>query len=170
MGRPHRCRKIRQTHFKKVLLEKSHYPLEREILGIEKTANINFFEDITAVTIIGMIKDEEPVIAFSGNLNKDHLLGLLKKEEPEDEGILGKITGFISGLLGESGEDIDEEDEEEIEEEESEETEEEEGEEETEDEEEKEIEDEEPEEEEESSGARKKLLSWIKDLLESDEE
>lgn len=76
--------KFAQTQFKEVLMEKSHFPLGREILGIEKTANINFFEDIAAVTIIGMINDEEPVIAFSGNLNKDHLLGLLKEEEPEE--------------------------------------------------------------------------------------
>lgn len=76
--------KFAKTQLKEVFMEKSHFPLEREILGIEKTANINFFEDITAVTIIGMIKDEEPIIAFSGNLNKDHLLGLLKKEEPEE--------------------------------------------------------------------------------------
>ncbi len=76
--------KFSQTQFKKALLEKSQYPMEREIFGIEKAANINFFEDITAVTIIGMINDDEPVIAFSGNLNKDHLLGLLKEEEPEE--------------------------------------------------------------------------------------
>jgi len=76
--------KFAQTHLKKVLLEKSHFPLEREIFGIEKTANINFFEDIVAVTFIGMINGDEPVIAFSGNLNKDHLLGLLKKEEHEE--------------------------------------------------------------------------------------
>ncbi len=76
--------KFARTQFKEVLMKKSHYPLEREIFGIEKAANINFFEDITAVTIIGMINDDEPVIAFSGNLNKDHLLGLLKEEKHEE--------------------------------------------------------------------------------------
>lgn len=73
--------KLANTQFTKMFSENYDSDIEREILGIEKTANIDFFKDITAVTAIGMDEGKgEPVIAFSGNLNKEHLLSLLKKE------------------------------------------------------------------------------------------
>lgn len=73
--------KLANTQFAKMFSENYDSDIEREILGIEKTANIDFFKDITAVTAIGMDEGKgEPVIAFSGNLNKEHLLSLLKKE------------------------------------------------------------------------------------------
>jgi hypothetical protein len=78
--------KISKMQIKKYFTDKYDTDIEREILGIEKTADIDFFEDITAVTAIGFGDDRnEPVIAFSGNINKDHLLSLLKKEEVPDE-------------------------------------------------------------------------------------
>ena len=74
--------KLANTQFAKMFSENYDSDIEREILGIEKTANIDFFKDITAVTAIGMDEGKgEPVIAFSGNLNKEHLLSLLKKEK-----------------------------------------------------------------------------------------
>ena len=74
--------KLANTQFTKMFSENYDSDIEREILGIEKTANIDFFKDITAVTAIGMDEGKgEPVIAFSGNLNKEHLLSLLKKEK-----------------------------------------------------------------------------------------
>jgi len=73
--------KLANTQFTKMFSENYDSDIGREILGIEKTANIDFFKDITAVTAIGMDEGKgEPVIAFSGNLNKEHLLSLLKKE------------------------------------------------------------------------------------------
>jgi hypothetical protein len=77
--------KLSKTQIKKIFTEKYDSDLEHEILGIEETANIDFFEDITAVTAIGMDEgSDEPVIAFSGNLNKEYLLSLLKDEEYEE--------------------------------------------------------------------------------------
>jgi hypothetical protein len=73
--------RLAASKMKKIFTDNYDSDIEREILGIEKTANIDFFKDITAVTAIGTEDDKgEPVIAFSGNLNKDHLLSLLKKE------------------------------------------------------------------------------------------
>ena len=77
--------KFAQTRLKDILMEKSHRPLGREIEDIERTADINFFEDISAVTAIGMKNEDEPILAFSGNLNKDRLLRLLKEEEHPEE-------------------------------------------------------------------------------------
>lgn len=77
--------KIAQSDLKNIFTDEYETDLEREMLGIEKTAGIDFFEDITAVTAIGFGNDrEEPVIAFSGNINKDHLLSLVEEEEPEE--------------------------------------------------------------------------------------
>lgn len=75
--------KISKTRLKDLFTKKYDTDIEREILGIEKTAKIDFFEDITAVTAIGFGDDhDEPVIAFSGNINKNHLLSLLSEEDP----------------------------------------------------------------------------------------
>ncbi|MGD2295243.1 MAG: hypothetical protein PVF22_05345 [Candidatus Aminicenantes bacterium] len=78
--------KIAKTQFKQVFIDQHDTDFEREILGIEKTVNIDFFRDITAVTAIGMNNDtDEPVIAFSGDLNKDHLIALLEEAEDPEE-------------------------------------------------------------------------------------
>ncbi len=74
--------KFAETELKKILEKNSDNDIGREILGIEKTTGIDFFSDISAVTVIGMNHDNnEPVVAFSGSLDKNHLLGLLKEEE-----------------------------------------------------------------------------------------
>jgi hypothetical protein len=78
--------KLAQTKLRDIFKDKMKHKLGKEISEIEKTANIDFFEDITAVTAIGMNSDDdEPVIAFSGNLNKDSLLSLLKEKETPEE-------------------------------------------------------------------------------------
>lgn len=77
--------KFAKTQLKGILEDKTEGKFGKEIRTIEKTANIKFLDDISAVTAIGMANDEEPVIAFSGNLNKDHLLSLLKEEETPEE-------------------------------------------------------------------------------------
>lgn len=78
--------KFAQTELKKILEKNSENDFSREIMGIERTTGIDFFSDITAVTAIGMNhNNNEPVLAFSGKLNKEHLLGLLKEEESPDE-------------------------------------------------------------------------------------
>jgi hypothetical protein len=74
--------KFAKTELKQILEKNSENDLGREIMGIEKTTGIDFFSDISAVTLIGMNhENNEPVVAFSGNLDKTHLLGLLKEEE-----------------------------------------------------------------------------------------
>jgi len=78
--------KLAQTKLKDVLLGTSGSDFSREISEIEETAQISFFEDISAVTAVGMgMEDEKIVIAFSGNLNKGYLLGLLMEEESHKE-------------------------------------------------------------------------------------
>lgn len=78
--------KFAQTELKQILEKKSENDIGREILGIEKTTGIDFFSDISAVTVIGMNHDnDEPVVAFSGSLDKAHLLGLLNEEESPNE-------------------------------------------------------------------------------------
>ncbi len=78
--------KFAQTELKQILEKISDNDMGREIMGIEKTMDINFFNDISAVTVIGMNHDnDEPVVAISGSLDKTHLLGLLKEEESLDE-------------------------------------------------------------------------------------
>lgn len=76
-----------KTELKQILEKNSENDIGKEILGIEKITGIDFFSDISAVTLIGMNqKNNEPVVAFSGSLDKSHLLGLLKeKEESPDE-------------------------------------------------------------------------------------
>jgi len=79
---------IAKTEFKKYFTEKFDTDIEREIMGIEKTAGINFFDDMTAVTVVGFGSDRnEPVIAFSGKINKERLLSLLKDESADLEEI-----------------------------------------------------------------------------------
>jgi hypothetical protein len=79
---------IAKSEFKKYFTEKFDTDIEREIMGIEKTAGIDFFDDMTAVTVIGFGSDRnEPVIAFSGKINKERLLSLLKKEAEDLEEI-----------------------------------------------------------------------------------
>lgn len=74
--------KFAQTELKQILEKISDNDMGKEIMGIEKMTGIDFFSDISAVTVIGMNHDnDEPVIAFSGSLDKSHLLGLLKEEE-----------------------------------------------------------------------------------------
>lgn len=78
--------KFAQTELKQILEKISENNMGREIMGIEKILGINFFNDISAVTMIGMNNDnDEPVVAISGKLDKTHLLGLLKEEESPDE-------------------------------------------------------------------------------------
>ncbi len=78
--------KFAQTELKQILEENTEQEFGREIMGIEKMTGIDFFSDISAVTVIGINQNnEEPVLAFSGNLDKSHLLGLLKEEETPKE-------------------------------------------------------------------------------------
>ncbi len=77
--------KFAQTELKQILEQNSENDIGREIMGIEKTTGIDFFSDISAVTVIGMNHDnDEPVVVFSGSLDKTHLLGLLKEESPNE--------------------------------------------------------------------------------------
>ncbi|MFC2160057.1 hypothetical protein ACFLRW_01055 [Acidobacteriota bacterium] len=78
--------KFAQTELRQILEEKSKNDFGQEIMGIEKKTGIDFFRDISAVTVIGMNKkNKEPVVAVSGSLDKSHLLGLLKEEESANE-------------------------------------------------------------------------------------
>lgn len=78
--------KFAQTDLKQILEENSENDFGKEILGISNTAGIDFFSDISAVTVIGMNHDNnEPVVVISGSLDKNHLLGLLKEEESPNE-------------------------------------------------------------------------------------
>lgn len=78
--------KFAKTQTKKELIDKSHTDFEEEIEEIERVAHIEFFNDILSVTAIGLGEDEDDaVIAFSGNVNKDHLLSLIKEEKNFEE-------------------------------------------------------------------------------------
>ena len=78
--------KFAQTELKQLLEKNSENDFGREIMGIAKKTDIDFFSDISAVTVIGMNhENNEPVVAISGSLDKTHLLGLLKEEESPDE-------------------------------------------------------------------------------------
>jgi hypothetical protein len=78
--------KFAKTELKQILEKNLENDIGKEILGIEKTIGIDFFNDISSVTVIGMNhNNNEPVVAFSGNLDKSHLLGLLREEESPDE-------------------------------------------------------------------------------------
>jgi len=78
--------KFAQTELKQILEENSENDFGKKILGISNTAGIDFFIDISAVTVIGMNhENNEPVVAISGSLDKNHLLGLLKEEESPNE-------------------------------------------------------------------------------------
>lgn len=71
-----------KTELKQILESMSDNDIGRRIAEIEKTTGIDFFRDISAVTMIGMNpKDSEPVVAFSGSLDKTLLLGMLKDKE-----------------------------------------------------------------------------------------
>lgn len=84
--------KFAKTELRDIFNDRMKNKMGKEIREIEKTADIDFFTDITAVTAIGMNSDDdEPVIAFSGNLNKAHLLSLLKEEETPEEIQHGKF-------------------------------------------------------------------------------
>jgi len=77
--------KFAQTELKQILDKNSEHDIGREIMGIEKATGIDFFGDISAVTVIGMNHDnDEPVVAFSGSLDKTHLLGLIKEDAPNE--------------------------------------------------------------------------------------
>jgi hypothetical protein len=78
--------KFAQTELKQILEKNSENDIGREIMGIEKKIGIDFFSDISAVTLIGMNhNNDEPVVAISGSLDKTHLLGLLEEEESLNE-------------------------------------------------------------------------------------
>ncbi len=78
--------KFAQTELKQILEKNSENDIGKEIMGIEKKIGIDFFIDISAVTLIGMNhNNDEPVVAISGKLNKTHLLGLLEEEESLNE-------------------------------------------------------------------------------------
>ncbi len=78
--------KFAQTELKQLLGKNFEHDIGREIMGIEKITGIDFFSDISAVTVIGMNHDnDEPVVAISGSLDKTHLLGMLKEKESPDE-------------------------------------------------------------------------------------
>lgn len=78
--------KFAQTELKQILEENSENDFGKEILGIEKKIGIDFFNDISTVTVIGMNhENDEPVVAISGSLDKTHLLGLLEEEESLNE-------------------------------------------------------------------------------------
>ena len=74
--------KFAQTELRQTLENYSKNDFSSEILGIEEKIGIDFFNDISGITLIGMNHDNnEPVIAISGSLDKAHLLGLLKEED-----------------------------------------------------------------------------------------
>ena len=78
--------KFSQTELKQILEKNSGNDFGNEIMGIEKKTGIDFFSDVSAVTVIGMNqKNSEPVVAISGSLDKSHLLGLLKEEASPEE-------------------------------------------------------------------------------------
>jgi hypothetical protein len=78
--------KFAKTQIKKELINKFNTDFEEEIEEIERVAHIDFFSDILSVTAIGLGEDEDDaVIAFSGNVNKEHLLSLLKEEGDSEE-------------------------------------------------------------------------------------
>jgi hypothetical protein len=56
-----------------------------EIAEIERVGQIDFFKDISHVTVISMGDDDDAVVALSGKLKKNHLVSLLKKEESPSE-------------------------------------------------------------------------------------
>lgn len=85
--------KFASTQLKEVLFESSLPKFRKEIRKIEKIAQIDFFKDMSGVTILGMGDiDKEPVIAFSGNFDKDHLLSLLNLSESLQEIKHGSFT------------------------------------------------------------------------------
>lgn len=74
--------KFAQTELKQLIEDNSENEFGRGIMEIEKVTGIDFFNDISAVTVIGINQNnEEPVLAFSGNLNKSQLLDLIRLEE-----------------------------------------------------------------------------------------
>ncbi len=78
--------KIAQSDLKQILEENSGHDFGKEIMGMEKMIGIDFFTDISAITVIGINqKNSEPVVAISGSLDKSHLLALLKEEETPKE-------------------------------------------------------------------------------------
>ncbi len=78
--------KFAKTQMKKELIDKFHTDFEEEIEEIERVAHIEFFNDILSVTAIGLGEDEDDaVIAFLGNVNKEHLLSLIKEEDTSEE-------------------------------------------------------------------------------------
>jgi len=87
--------KFAQTELKQLIEDNSEHEVGRGIMEIEKVTGIDFFNDISAVTVIGINQNnEEPVLAFSGNLNKSQLLDLLKLEEEVNEINYGKFLIF----------------------------------------------------------------------------
>ncbi|MBD3415201.1 MAG: hypothetical protein GF421_12335 [Candidatus Aminicenantes bacterium] len=85
-------KKFANTQTKKEMMDKFNSDFEEEIEEIERVAQIDFFNDISNVTAIGFGEDEDDaVIAFSGNLNKQHLLSLIKEEETPVEINYGKF-------------------------------------------------------------------------------
>lgn len=59
---------------------------------LSKKFNINFFEDIAAVTVYGIKKEKQTTVCISGNFDKDHLLTILKAETEYKEIPYGKYT------------------------------------------------------------------------------
>ncbi|MCJ7580385.1 MAG: DUF3352 domain-containing protein [Candidatus Aminicenantes bacterium] len=85
--------KFAKTELKQILEKNSDHDFSREIMGIEKKTGIDFFSDISSVTVIGMnLENSDPVVAISGSLDKSQLLDLIKEEE---SGVEIKYGSFI---------------------------------------------------------------------------
>jgi hypothetical protein len=73
--------KFARTQLKREWFDKVINDFKGEISEIENMAQIDFFKDVTNVTVIGMGEDDDTVVALSGKLNQDRLLFLLEEEE-----------------------------------------------------------------------------------------
>jgi hypothetical protein len=78
--------KFAQTDLKQLIEDNSEQEFGRGIMEIEEVTGIDFFNDISTVTVIGLNQmNEKPVLAFSGKLDKSRLLDLIRLEEEVSE-------------------------------------------------------------------------------------
>ncbi len=74
-----------KTQLKREWFDKQMNDFKDEIAEIERVGQIDFFKDITHVTVISMGDDDDTVVALTGKLKKNHLISLLKEEENPSE-------------------------------------------------------------------------------------
>lgn len=81
------------TRLKDILLDSKLNHFKQAIRQAEKIAKIDFFKDIKGVTFLGLGPlDDEPIVAISGNFDKDHLISLLHLEDSTTETAYDKFT------------------------------------------------------------------------------